>query len=175
MSESTRPIKALGEVILRVRNLDTMQEFYETVVGLELLQRCENTMAFFRITSDYEGHTQSLALFDQSGQADHASLHYTGVDPEKSTLHHIAFTISLSDYEAEKQRLRKLGLDVETAEHAWQHYRSLYITDPESNVVEFVLMRACSRLLCYSSVTTDPRNFPTSRERELMTRETSTW
>ena len=142
MSEYTRPIKALGEVILRVRNLDTMQEFYETVVGLELLQRCENIMVFFRIALDYEGHTQSLALFDQSGQADHPSLHYTGVDPEKSTLHHIAFTISLSDYETEKQRLRNLGLNVETVEHAWQHYRSLYIADPEGNVVEFVCFDA---------------------------------
>ena len=138
MREYTRPVKALGEVILRVRNLDTMQEFYERVVGLELLERCENTMVFFRIAPDYEGHTQSLALFDQSGEADHPSLHYTGVDPEKSTLHHIAFTISLSDYEAEKQRLRNLGLNVETAEHAGQHYRSLYIADPEGNVVEFV-------------------------------------
>ena len=138
MSEYTRPIKALGEVIPRVRNLDTMQEFYEKAVGLELLERFENAMVFFRIALDYEGHTQFLALFDQSGEADHRSRHYTGVDPEKSPLHHIAFTISLSDYEAEKDRLRNLGLDVETGEHAWVHYRSLYITDPEGNIVEFV-------------------------------------
>ncbi len=138
MSETTRPIKALGEVVLRVRNLEAMQEFYEKVVGLELLERYENMMAFFRIAPDYEGHTPTLALFDQSDEADHRSLHYTGVDPEKSPLHHIAFTISLSDYETEKQRLQNLGLDVETGEHAWVHYRSLYITDPEGNVVEFV-------------------------------------
>jgi catechol-2,3-dioxygenase len=138
MGEYIRPIKALGEVVLRVRNMDTMQEFYEKVVGLELLERSENMMAFFRIAPDYEGHTQSLALFDQSGEADHRSLHYTGVDPEKSPLHHMAFTISLSDYEAEKGRLQNLGLDVETVQHIWQHYRSLYITDPEGNVVEFV-------------------------------------
>ena len=134
MSETTRPIKALGEVVLRVRNLDAMQEFYEKVVGLELLERYENTMVFFRIAPDYEGHTPSLALFDQSGEADHRSRRYTGVDPEKSTLHHIAFTISASDYEAEKERLTNLGLDVETGEHAWQHYRSLYITGERGGV-----------------------------------------
>ena len=145
MSEYARPIKALGEVVLRVSNLDTMQEFYEKVVGLELLERSENMMAFFRIAPDYEGHTQSLALFDQSGQADHRSRRYTGVDTEKSTLHHIAFTISASDHETEKQRLQNLGLDVETVEHAWQHYRSLYITDPEGNVVEFVCYDASVR------------------------------
>ena len=138
MSETTRPIKALGEVVLRVRNLEAMQEFYEKVVGLELLERFENTMVFFRIGPDHEDHAQSLALCDQSGEADHPSLHYTGVDPEKSTLHHMAFTISLSDYEAEKERLQNLGLDVETGKHPWVHYRSLYIADPERNVVEFV-------------------------------------
>ena len=53
MSETTRPIKALGEVVLRVRNLDTMQEFYEKAVGLELLARYESVMAFFRIAPDY--------------------------------------------------------------------------------------------------------------------------
>ena len=145
MSETTRPIKALGEVVLRVRNLDAMQEFYEKVVCLELLERFENTMVFFRIGPDHEDHAQSLALCDQSGEADHPSLHYTGLDPEKSTLHHIAFTISVSDYEAEKERLRNLGLDVETGEHAWVHYRSLYIADPEGNVVEFVCYDASVR------------------------------
>ena len=145
MSETTRPIKALGEVVLRVRNLDTMQEFYENAVGLELVERYENMMAFFRIAPDYEGHTPSLALFDQSGEADHRSRRYTGVDTEKSTLHHIAFTISASDHETEKQRLQNLGLDVETVEHTWEHYRSLYITDPEGNVVEFVCYDASVR------------------------------
>jgi catechol-2,3-dioxygenase len=145
MSETTRPIKALGEVVLRVRNLDTMQEFYEKVVGLELLERFENTMVFFRIGPDHEDHAQSLALSDQSGEADHRSRHYDGLDPDKSTLHHIAFTISVSDYEAEKQRLQNLGLEVETGEHAWVHYRSLYITDPEGNVVEFVCYDALVR------------------------------
>ena len=118
MSETTRPIKALGEVVLRVRDLNAMQEFYEQVVGLELLARFENTMVFFQIGPD---HAQSLALCDQSGEADHSSRHYDGFDPDKSTLHHIAFTISASDHETEKQRLQNLGLDVETGEHPWVH------------------------------------------------------
>jgi catechol 2,3-dioxygenase len=36
-------------------------------------------------------------------------------------------------------------LDVETVEHTWEHYRSLYITDPEGNVVEFVCYDASVR------------------------------
>jgi RNA polymerase sigma-70 factor, ECF subfamily len=32
----------------------------------------------------------------------------------------------------------ELGLEVETAEHPWVHWRSLYVTDPEGNQVELV-------------------------------------
>ena len=52
-------------------------------------------------------------------------------------LHNIAFTISALHSETEKERLINMGSDVELGEHAWVHYRSLYITDPESNVLEF--------------------------------------
>ena len=44
-------------------------------------------MVFFQIGPD---HAQSLALSDESGEADHSSRHCDGLDPDKSTLHHIA-------------------------------------------------------------------------------------
>lgn len=138
MSQYTPVVKGLGEVALRVRNLEAMQEFYDKVIGLELLGRFENVIVFFRIAPGFGGHTQSLALFNQSAGGDHASRSYTGLDPEKSTLHHLAFTIELADYEPMKGRLQNLGLEVETSEHPWVHYRSLFIADPEGNVVEFV-------------------------------------
>ena len=138
MNEYTTVVKGLGEVALRVRNLDTMQEFYEKIIGLKLLGRYENVIVFFQIAPGYGGHTQSLALFDQSAGGDHALRSYTGLDPEKSALHHLAFTIALSDYEPLKGHLQSLGLQVETSEHAWVHYRSIFIADPEGNVVEFV-------------------------------------
>ena len=138
MNDHTTVVKGLGEVALRVRNLDAMQEFYEKIIGLELLGRYEDMIVFFRVAPGYGGHVQSLALFDQSAGADHRSRAYTGLDPDKSALHHLAFTIALSDYEPVKEQLQSFGLEVETSEHAWVHYRSLFITDPEGNVVEFV-------------------------------------
>ena len=138
MNEHTTVVKGLGEVAIRVRNLAAMQEFYEKIIGLKVLGRYENVIVFFEIAPGYEGHMQSLALFDQSAGADHPSCSYTGLDAEKSALHHLAFTIALADYELVKERLQNLGLDVEAAEHGWVHYRSLFIADPEGNVVEFV-------------------------------------
>ncbi len=123
------PIRALGEVALRVQNLDAMVRFYQEVIGLELMARNPGN-AFFRIAEGFGGHTQVLALFDRSDapQAAH------------TPLDHFAFSIALEDYEPEKQRLEGLGQKVSTATHAWTRWRSLYVYDPEGN---------CAELVCY--------------------------
>jgi catechol-2,3-dioxygenase len=105
-------IKALGEVALRVTDLEKMQAFYEQVIGLELLRRFPKA-AFFKIAEGYAG--------------------YAGVSAAQTTVDHIAFTIGLSDFEAEKQRLEGLGEKVSTAQHEWVHWRSLYVLDPEGD------------------------------------------
>jgi catechol 2,3-dioxygenase-like lactoylglutathione lyase family enzyme len=125
-------IRGLGEVALRVADLDRMQDFYQHKIGLELLRRADRH-AFFRLGDGYGGHTQVLALFDRS-----AGSNYTGLNSAKSTVDHLAFEISLGDYERERRRLTELGLTVTTAEHGWVHWRSLYVDDPEGNTVELV-------------------------------------
>ena len=132
MTKGQSSIRALGEIALHVEDLDKMQNFYEEVIGLPLMKRFANS-AFFKIADGFEGHTQILALFDRTD-----SPTYTGLDAEKTTLDHIAFAISLDDFEPERRRLEQRGLQVDTAEHAWVHWRSLYVYDPEGNYVEFV-------------------------------------
>jgi catechol 2,3-dioxygenase-like lactoylglutathione lyase family enzyme len=129
---SARTVRALGEIALRVEDLDAMQKFYEEVIGLELMRRFP-TAAFFKIADGHGGHTQVLALFDRTGSAG-----YTGISAERSTVDHLAFEIDLADFDDEKRRLEGLGLKVITAEHAWVHWRSLYVRDPEGTLVEFV-------------------------------------
>jgi catechol-2,3-dioxygenase len=136
MDPSDRRIKGLGEVSIRVRNLDTMHKFYQEVVGLEVLKR-EESFVFFKIAQGYRGHTQNLALFDASdrmfleAKSEQLSL-------DQSTLHHIALNIALEDFETEKRRLEGLGLKVNATVHEWLHVRSLYFSDPEGNLLEFV-------------------------------------
>jgi catechol 2,3-dioxygenase-like lactoylglutathione lyase family enzyme len=131
-SESRTTVRGLGEIALRVNDLDAMQKFYEEVIRLPLMTRVPN-FAFFKIADGYDGHTQVLALFDRS-----KSPGYRGTNAATSTIDHIAFEIPLSDFDNELKRLRALGFEVETVEHAWVHWRSLYVTDPEGNQVELV-------------------------------------
>ena len=125
-------VHALGEIALRVHDLDGMQRFYEDVVGLELMRRFPHS-AFFRIADGHAGHTQILALFDRSSQPD-----YAGLAANRSPIDHFAFSIDLADFVDEKRRLEELGLVIQTATHAWVRWRSLYFSDPEGNRVEFV-------------------------------------
>ena len=131
-NEKRTVVRGLGEIAFRVNNLDAMQQFYEHVIRLPVMTKVPNC-AFFKIADGYGGHTQVLALFDRS-----ESLGYRGTDAATSTIDHIALEIPLADFADELKRLEGLGLHVETAEHAWVHWRSLYVTDPEGNQVELV-------------------------------------
>jgi catechol 2,3-dioxygenase len=131
-NEKRTEVRGLGEIAFRVNNLDAMQKFYEEVIGLPLMNR-DSDSAFFKIAEGYGGHTQVVALFDRS-----KSPSYRGMDAATSTIDHIAFEIRLADFAGELKRLRGLGLQVQTAEHAWMHWRSLYVADPEGNQVELV-------------------------------------
>ena len=127
MNKSNRRVKGLGEVSIQVKDLDAMHKFYEEVVGLEVLRRDES-FVFFKIAEGYGGHSQNLALFEASNT----------LNPQESTLHHIALNIALEDFESEKMRLEGLGLKVNATVHEWLHVRSLYFADPEGNTLEFV-------------------------------------
>ena len=127
MTKSDRRVKGLGEVSIQVRDLDAMQKFYEEVVGLEVLRRDES-FVFFKVAEGYGGHSQNLALFEASNT----------LNPQESTLHHIALNVALEDFETEKVRLEGLGLKINTTVHEWLHVRSLYFYDPEGNHLEFV-------------------------------------
>jgi len=72
-SNHPRRIKGLGEVSIRVRDLDAMHKFYEEVVGLEVLPtggcaRRDESFVFFKVAEGYGDHTQNLALFEASAQ-----------------------------------------------------------------------------------------------------------
>jgi catechol 2,3-dioxygenase-like lactoylglutathione lyase family enzyme len=143
MNKSDHRIKGLGEVSIRVKDLDAMQQFYEEVVGLDVLRR-EESFVFFKIAEGNGGHSQNLALFraDERWLLDNKSLQ---LSPEGSTLHHIALNIALEDFVSEKSRLEGLGLKVDAAIHEWIHVRSLYFPDPEGNLLEFVCFDASVR------------------------------
>ncbi|WP_440990884.1 VOC family protein [Haloarchaeobius baliensis] len=132
MTTDGTAVKELGELALRVNDLDEMTEFYRDVVGLSVLERFDES-TFFELREGHGGHTQILALFDRSGGDE-----YVPPAPARTTVDHFAFTVDRADFEAERERLESLGVDLDFATHEWVSWRSLYFSDPEENRVEFV-------------------------------------
>jgi len=143
MNRPPTAVKGLGEIALRVNDLDRMEKFYGEVLGLEAFKRF-STAVFFRIADGYKGHPQALILFDRKEKSVGPQIHEStpdGVGQERSTFDHLAFQIDLKEYDSEHRRLEQLGLPVKTKSWDWG-WRSLYIDDPEGNTVE---------LVCYDS------------------------
>jgi catechol-2,3-dioxygenase len=131
-------VQGLGEIALRVRDLETMTSFYRDVIGLEVMNAGDDWV-FFRVADGVEGHTQVVALFGP-GLEPHGAERRARTQPrvDASTLHHLALAISRDDFVREKERLERLGLALTTADHRWAQWRSLYVNDPEGNVIELV-------------------------------------
>jgi catechol-2,3-dioxygenase len=115
MNKSDRRVEGLGEVSIRVRDLDAMHKFYEEVVGLEVLRQDES-FVFFKVAEGYGGHTQNLALFEASNTM-FLEAKSEQISPDQTTLHHIALNVALEDFESEKMRLKSLGLKVTATVH----------------------------------------------------------
>ncbi len=139
MTERSFTVKALGETVLRECDLDRMQAFYEEVIGLPVPRRFDKEgMVFFRIAEDYGGHTTILALFPDTWPSNMAGHAWSGQAPESTTLHHFALTIPLAEQESAAAGFAARGIPFTLAEHPWVGWRSIYVKDPEGNVVELV-------------------------------------
>ncbi|MFC6951391.1 VOC family protein [Halorubellus litoreus] len=133
-------VRGLGELALRVDDLDAMTAFYRDVVGLSVLREFDHA-TFFDVSEGYGGHTTIVALFDRAGEEsalDDPDTSYTPPDAAATTVDHFAFTVAREDFDAERERLESLGVALEFATHEWVSWRSLYFSDPEGNSVEFV-------------------------------------
>ena len=129
-------IKGLGEIILRVRDMELMKKFYNQTIGLELIYESEN-YSFFKIANGYGGHNQTLALFAKSN-LNAFNEKFGDIKTRSSTLHHFALEIDKIDYENILKFFERNNIEYVTEVFEWIKWKSIFIKDPESNIVEFV-------------------------------------
>jgi catechol 2,3-dioxygenase len=137
---TANPIKPLGvgEVVVRVADLDRSIAFYRDVLGFELLRVLHGAIAFMRVADGVQGHTQIIGLFSREWPASREGKTWDGCEPRLSTLHHFAVEISLQDYDSILTYLTEQDLKPNTSIHSWIGWRSIYVSDPDENTVEFV-------------------------------------
>ena len=130
-------IRALGETVLRVKDLERVKRFYADIIGLDILREFEG-IAFLAVAAGHGGHTQIIGLFHESMPVPFPGDPREPVRLEATSLHHFALEIDKADFQAELARLQALGVEVTTFEHRWCRWRSIYLRDPEGNILELV-------------------------------------
>jgi catechol 2,3-dioxygenase-like lactoylglutathione lyase family enzyme len=149
---ATSGIMGIAEIVLNVRDLPAMRDFYREVLGFRVLSEAchergiepdpdgEPTIVFLTIhetDTPLGRHGQMLALIDFRRHV-FAKERFDGHEPTRSTLNHLAFEIRPEDYEAEKERLDKLGLNPRPATFPAMAARALFFNDPEQNLLELI-------------------------------------
>jgi catechol 2,3-dioxygenase len=137
MAPLVRP-RALGEIVLRVRDIPRAIGFYRDVLGLALMRHVEDRFAFMRIETGLEGHERIIGLFSADEPSNRSDTVWGRPDGGAPSLHHFALEIPLAEYEGAVDALTRAGLNPDTNAHRWIGWRSIYISDPDGNTVELV-------------------------------------
>ncbi len=152
MTEKTPPIHGVAEIVLSVRDIAKMREFYSRVLGFEFHSQSshppdgepddEPTICFLTIRPldsllGQNGHPQLLALIDYQRHV-HAIKRFDGHNVRQSTLNHLAFEIPTDSYAQHWERLEQLGLDPIASEFPDMNAKAMFFKDPEGNQLELI-------------------------------------
>ena len=122
------PLKKLGHVVLKVRDLERSEAFYTDVVGLRVTGRMPGRMVFFTVPGNDDSH--DLALWNVGAAA---------APPEKNQvgLFHVAWQVERpEDLQMLYRELEAKGVPIHgTMDHGAN--LSVYFEDPDGHMLEF--------------------------------------
>lgn len=127
-------IDGLAEVVLNVRDAPRAVAFYGDLLGLQRLTAENQPGPIFFRTGQANDHIPSLlVLVPLSSEA----LEFA---PPR-TLHHLALTVPAETFDEARGTLIAAGIEVRDGTHPVLAVRTMYVTDPDGNEVEFISPR----------------------------------
>ena len=146
------PIAAVAEIVLSVKDLSLMRQFYIETMGFPLfsesrhassydLEEGDPTIVFLKIADlpppFGNKHPQLLVLIDVNHHAA-AKERFQGHDVKQSTLNHLAFQIEPETYDAHLSRLQSLDLNPAEVRFPRMDSKAIFFEDPEGNLLELI-------------------------------------
>ena len=97
----------------------------------------KKTFTFFKIAEGNAGHHQTLALVHKENPTAFEEK-LNDINSKNSSLHHFALEIAKEDYDIFLLKCEELNLESTTEVFPWIKWKSVFIKDPENNIIEFV-------------------------------------
>ena len=121
-------VKGIAEIVLNVRDLEAALEFYQEVLGLEIIGR--PGPVFLKAGDPAVSIPQMIVLVPLPAK--------TADFVPPRTLHHLALELAPEDFDSEEKRLKELGYEIRYGQHPVISSRTMYVDDPTGNEVEFI-------------------------------------
>ena len=124
-------IDGLAEVVLNVHDPARSLAFYQDLLGLERISPAGQPGPIFLRAGLATTGVPSLVVLVPltAGTSDFGS---------PRTLHHLALTIPADSFDSAREELQAAGLEVRGGKHPILEVRTMYVTDPDGNEVEFI-------------------------------------
>jgi catechol-2,3-dioxygenase len=124
-------IDGLAEVVLNVRDASRAVAFYGGLLGLErMTPEGQLGPIFFRAGQATDRVPSLLVLVPLASG--------TREFQEPRTLHHLALTIPADAFDTARATLTNAAIEVRDGKHPVLAVRTMYVTDPDGNEVEFI-------------------------------------
>jgi catechol 2,3-dioxygenase-like lactoylglutathione lyase family enzyme len=129
----TRQVEGIAEIVLWVRDMDVALNFYQEVLGLELISPPGLPNKFLKAADGELGVPDMIVLVP----------HPEGVafprEKQSRVLHHIAFRVGRDLYDGLRERFEKEEIEVRSGVHpVLKDVRTFYVDDPDGNEVECI-------------------------------------
>ena len=124
-------IDGLAEVVLNVRDASRAVAFYGDLLRLERITPEDQAGPIFFRAGQATDRVPSLVVLVPLSPGIH-------VFEEPRTLHHLALTIPAAAFQEAREALVNAGVEVRDGKHPVLAVRTMYVTDPDGNEVEFI-------------------------------------
>ena len=118
----------IKETCLYIRDLNSAKEFYNGLLGFELIHYLPEKHVFFRVGSSV------LLCFNP----DDSKLKTSPPPHFAEGNQHFAFEVTADDYEKCKEKIKGFGIEIIDTLVWKSGQESFYFKDPENNVLEIV-------------------------------------
>jgi len=128
------PIEGIVESVLYVEDLPRAVEFYETVLGLEVMTGDAARFQSFKVCAG-----QVLLLFKRGATLEPTPVPGGIIPPHDGAgPHHLGFAVTREAYDQWREHLSSRGVAIESETHWPRGGSSLYLRDPDGHLLELI-------------------------------------